>query len=376
VVFLSKPGAHYREGRFFTREADKTVVEIHLSTPATLRAAASAVLAAACCNLLLALFCMPVSAQTGAWTRQRVGSLAWLHAVFFLDENRGWAVGSKGTLLATIDGGKSWQAKAQPAPDVLRDIFFIDDQNGWLVCEVNVYELKGKEDPRTYLMQTTDGGETWKRINIRGANIDARLVRAVFSQGGRGWAFGEEGAIFTTRDSGESWTRLQSPTRHLLLGGTFIDEDRGWLVGAGATIIQTSDGGETWHLSRLTDAIQKAIRFAATSFVDNRIGWAVGSGGSIYHTINGGRTWQQQNSGVVTDLFDVKFLDAVEGWAVGAEGTIIYTNDGGLHWTVEQSGTEHPLERIFFADRKHGWTVGFGGTVLSYVRTNAPRLSK
>jgi len=323
---------------------------------------------------LLALFCMAVPAQSGAWTRQRVRSLAWLHAVFFLDENHGWAVGSRGTLLETIDGGKNWQSKLQPTPDVLRDIYFIDDQNGWLLCEANVYELKSKEDPRTYLMQTRDGGETWKRVNIRGLDVDARLVRTVFSRGGRGWAFGEGGTILTTHDSGATWSRLPSPTRHLLLGGTFIDEDRGWVVGAGATIIQTSDGGETWHLSRLTQPGQEAVRFAATSFVDNRLGWAVGSKGIIYRTTNGGRTWQQQNSGVTADLFDVKFLDAAEGWAVGAEGTIIYTSDGGLHWTTEQSGTEHPLERIFFSDRMHGWTVGFGGIVLGYMRVQGPTL--
>ena len=330
--------------------------------------------AAWCSCLLLSFLCRSAPAQTGGWTRQRVGSVAWLHAVFFLDENRGWAAGSKGTLLATKDGGNSWQTKSQPTSDVLRDIYFTDDQNGWLLCEANIYDLKSKDDPRAYLMQTSDGGENWKRVNLR--SVDARLVRAVFSQGGRGWAFGEGGTIFTTRDSGVSWIRLQSPTRHLLLGGSFVDEDRGWLVGAGATIIRTSDGGETWNLSHLADASQNAVRFTAASFVDYRLGWAVGTAGSIYHTINGGRTWQQQTSGIATDLFDVKFLDAVEGWAVGAEGTILYTNDGGLHWTAERSGTGHPLERIFFADRKHGWAVGFGGTVVAYARTEAPRLSR
>lgn len=322
--------------------------------------------------LLLTALCLPVAAQTGAWVRQRVGSLAWLHAVFFLDEQRGWAAGSKGTLLATLDGGKSWQSKSSPTVDVLRDIYFTDDQNGWLLCETNIYDLKGKDDPRTYLMQTGDGGESWKRVNILGADVNARLVRTIFSRG-RGWAFGEEGTIFTTRDLGVTWTRVQSPTRHLLLGGTFIDDDRGWLVGAGGTIIQTSDGGESWHTSRLVEASKAKVRFVATSFVDNRLGWAVGSRGSIYHTENGGRTWQQQTSGISADLLDVKFLDATEGWAIGTEGTIVHTNDGGRHWTAERSGTEHPLERLFFAGRTHGWAVGFGGTVIAYVGTGAPR---
>ena len=94
----------------------------------------------------------------------------------------------------------------------------------------------------------------------------------------------------------------------------------------------------------------------------------------MYHTTNGGRTWEPQNSGVSTDLLDVKFLNASEGWAVGTEGTVIHTSDGGVKWTTELAGTKHPLERVFFADRTRGWAVGFGGTILTYVRAEPPRL--
>ena len=314
------------------------------------------------------LFVAPVLAQTASWNRQQATTLAWLHAVFFLDQNSGWAAGSKGTLLRTLDGGQTWQSRSASTNDQVRDIFFIDEQNGWLVCEVNIYELKTKEEPRAYLMRTTDGGDNWKRVEVKGFDIDSILVRVVFSRGGRGWAFGEAGAIYTTRDAGETWSRLSSPTRHLLLGGVFVDDDRGWIVGAGATIIQTSDGGDTWYQSRLPQ-VDKTVRFTSASFIDNRLGWAVGSGGSVYQTTNGGRTWQQQRSGVDVDLFDVKFLDAREGWAVGAEGTIIHTVNGGASWNSERRVTEHPLERLFFTDKGHGWAVGFGGTVLSYLRS-------
>ena len=304
------------------------------------------------------LFCLAAAvtavAQAG-WAKQPAGTMAWLHSVFFIDQNRGWAAGSKGTLLHTEDGGRPWKSIAASTDDVVRDVLFTDQQNGWLVCEVNAYQLKSVDDPRAYLMRTTDGGAKWTRVEIKGFDVDAILVRAVFSHGGRGWAFGEAGAIFTTRDAGE-------------LGGTFIDDDRGWVVGAGATIIQTSDGGDTWYQSTLPD-VEKSVRFTATSFFDNRVGWAVGSGGIDYRTTNGGRTWQKQESGVTTDLFDVKFVDAQEGWAVGAEGTIIHTTDGGGHWTTERSGTPHPLERVFFTDKAHGWAVGFGGTVVVYTKS-------
>jgi photosystem II stability/assembly factor-like uncharacterized protein len=296
--------------------------------------------------------------------------MAWLRSIFFIDQNRGWAAGSKGTLLRTDDGGKTWKEMLSSTRDIVRDIFFVNEQNGWLVCEVNAYELKTNEDPRAYLMKTTDGGNKWMRVDIKGVDVDAILVRAVFSPAGRGWAFGEAGAIFTTRDSGDSWVRLRTPTRRLLLGGTFVDDDRGWVVGAGATIIQTSDGGDTWYQSSLPD-VEKSVRFTATSFFDNRLGWAVGSGGSVYRTTNGGRTWQRQESQVDVDLFDVKFVDAQEGWAVGAEGTIIHTTNGGGAWTTERSGTQHQLERVFFTDKEHGWAVGFGGTLVVYVKRQA-----
>ena len=320
-------------------------------------------------SLVLFSVLSSAAAQTssGSWVRQKAGTMAWLRSVFFFDHNRGWAVGSKGTLLTTVDGGQNWKINAAPTAGIVRDIFFLDEQNGWLVCEANQYELKTKEQRRAYMMRTTDGGESWTRVELEGFDVDAILVRAVFSRGGRGWAFGEQGAIYTTRDAGKTWTAVQSPTRRLLLGGIFVDDDRGWIVGTGATIIQTSDGGETWYQSRLPQ-VEKTVRFTAASFVDNRLGWAVGSGGNVYHTTNGGRTWQKQESGVETDLLDVKFVDAREGWAVGTEGTIIHTVDGGMRWTTERSETHHPLERVFFTDKTRGWAVGFGGTVVAYLK--------
>jgi photosystem II stability/assembly factor-like uncharacterized protein len=358
-LFMSHP-----QHAFFTRGACELLRRLAIPTGLLCKALFSV--------MLIAHAALLTASASGTWKRQRASSLAWLHAVFFLDANRGWAAGSRGTLLITRDGGKSWQLKSQPTEDTIRDLYFADEQNGMLVCERNIYDLKSNDEPRAYLMKTTDGGENWRRVSMRGVEVDARIMRAIFTRGGRGWAFGEGGAVFVTQDAGANWMRLQTPTRYLLLGGTFVDQTNGWLVGAGSTILQTMDGGETWHHSRLANT--NNIRFSAASFVNSRLGWAVGSSGSIYRTINGGRSWQEQNSGVMADLLDVKFVDALEGWAVGAEGTVLHTSDGGFHWTNEPSNTPHTLERIFFMDRLHGWAVGFGGTIIAYGRPEAPRL--
>jgi photosystem II stability/assembly factor-like uncharacterized protein len=307
---------------------------------------------------------------SAAWTRQRSGTMAWLHAVYFLNQSTGWVAGSNGTLLFTNDGGQSWHAMRRPTEDALRDVYFSDEQNGWLVCDRAVYKLKTNDEPQTYLLRTSDGGATWRRIDL--SDPHARIARAVFRGAGRGWTFGEAGAFYTTNDAGANWVKQTLPTKHLLLGGEFLDDEHGWLVGAGATILQTSDGGETWRAGLVRG--EQRVRFTAASFAEKRLGWAVGTAGHVFATTDAGRTWFPQNSGIDTDLLDVKFLNAAEGWAVGSAGTLLHTSDGGARWTTESSGTAHPLERVFFVDRAHGWAVGFGGTIISYSSSLAPNI--
>ena len=50
---------------------------------------------------------------------------------------------------------------------MMSDNSSIDDRKRLAVCQVNAYQLKTKEEPRAYLMKTTDSGEHWKRIDIK-----------------------------------------------------------------------------------------------------------------------------------------------------------------------------------------------------------------
>jgi photosystem II stability/assembly factor-like uncharacterized protein len=321
---------------------------------------------------LLTAHCALLTVSAATWTRQPSGTMAWLRAVYFLDQNRGWVAGSGGTLLETIDGGQTWRKLYPLTKDNLRDVYFANEKIGWLIAERDVLKQNTNDEPRTYLLKTEDGGFSWRRVFLNGFDVNARLVRAVFADAERGWLFGESGIVFATRDGGAHWVRQPSPTKHLLLGGAFADYAHGWLVGAGATILQTSDGGMTWQSGNVRDG--DGARFTAASFVGNNLGWAVGTAGRVFATTDGGRTWFEQRSNVNDDLSDVKFIDASEGWAVGTQGTLLYTRDGGVHWSATSSGTSHALERIFFIDRNRGWAVGFGGTILTYSQAGAPRL--
>ena len=298
--------------------------------------------------------------------------MAWLHAVQFIDKNRGWAVGSGGTLLETTDGGATWKRVSIQTKETLRDVWFIDDHLGWVVVERDVYRLKTNDAARSYLLNTEDGGLRWRTVYLAEIDVNARLTRVIFADALNGWVFGETGAVLGTRDGGVTWTRQSLPTRHLLLGGAFFENSRLWLVGAGATIVHTSNRGVTWQKALVRD--DAMTRLNATSFVGDRLGWTVGSSGRIFATSDGGRTWFAQQSNVETDLFDVKFINASEGWAAGANGTLLRTVNGGRHWFAEPTGTSHALTRLSIVDRSHGWAVGFGGTILRIGNATAPSL--
>jgi photosystem II stability/assembly factor-like uncharacterized protein len=297
--------------------------------------------------------------------------MAWLRSIYFLDQNRGWVAGSNGTLLQTTDGGLTWRKVASLTKDTLHDVYFADQKTGWLLAERDVFKLQTDDEPRSYLLQTEDGGISWRRIFLK-SETNSRLLRLAFADAQRGWVFGETGVVFVTRDGGAQWTRQALPTKHLLLGGAFNNYANLLLVGAGATIMQTKDGGMTWQRALLRDAA--TARFTAASSAGGNLGWVVGMSGSIYTTADGGRNWYGQRSNVDADLFDVKFIDAAEGWAVGSDGVLLHTTDGGAHWTLVTSGTSHVLQRLFFTDRNHGWAVGFGGTILRYGQAAPPQL--
>ena len=335
---------------------------------------------AACGLALLTAFCSPLTANSAAseWKRQKTGTVAWLHAVHFIDGERWWAVGGKGALLSTTNGGRDWKVMPAPSEDTLRDIHFADAQTGWIVAERDIYKLRTHDEARSYLLKTTDGGDTWARVEVVGQEVNARLVRARFADAEHGWVFGEEGALFATTDGGRTWARQRVPTRHLLLGGAFYDARVGWLVGAGGTFLHTSDGGATWRDSVLVPRSHgdggdrrpasqaPAPRINAVSFIDERRGWAVGSGGAVLATRNGGRSWIALEAQTAADLLDVKFFDEHEGFAIGSGGTVLHTTDGGANWVPQPTATTHQLERLHFLDRQHGWAVGFGGTILLY----------
>ncbi|MCH5374859.1 MAG: YCF48-related protein, partial [Planctomycetes bacterium] len=327
---------------------------------------------------------------------------AELADVFFLDPDRGWAVGDRGVIWFTEDGGRHWRLQYSPVPCRFESVSFIDDRHGWIVG--------GWTHPFTHrstgiVLRTSDGGQRWEvlpRLSL------PALKRVQFFDARRGWAAGSASAlypagIFRTEDGGLSWSSVAPVGNAGWLSGDFYDDQcgvvagrgplvasvtqssvapgeapeaepraarcvrlssatsrspslsrgglTGWLVGDGGLVLKTPDGGRSWSgpPARLPGGMADYFDFSGVALAGD-LCWIVGSPGTrVLHTADGGRSWQIFDTGQALPLSAVTFLDEHRGWAVGALGTILATRDGGRTWTLQHRGGEQAAWLCLFS---------------------------
>lgn len=301
--------------------------------------------------------------------KQESGTLAWLHAVYFVNQNKGWIAGSKGTFLATDDGGATWQQDYHFTNDNIRDIYFSDAQNGYMLCERDIYNQGTL--PTSYLLKTTNGGASWEKVEF--TQDRERIAKIFFAIGGYGFAVGEGGTLLAMQGDKKTWKKTTLPVKFLLLDGNFSDALSGLIVGGNGTVLFTEDAGLTWNQATIAGDFKP--RLNSVFFINQKTGWTAGNDGKIYATMNGGKFWREQNSNVTKNISDIFFLNTAEGYAVGDEGTILHTTTAGNIWNAEESLVKHKLERVFFNGR-NWFAIGFGGTILRYDKTTENDESK
>ncbi len=349
--------------------------------------------------LICSGFLSDVSSKTGrnlGWATQSSGVLSKLSAVFFVDRDRGWVVGSNGTLLLTEDGGLNWRRRTLPERqknEALNDVWFFNSDRGLLLGEYGIFNRKSGFDwsERIFLLISGDRGSNWEtgalaRMPLRqtagqpesvsgrnqkeGADVlmpgrrpsDPILLRMAFMKDQIGWAVGEGGTVQRTDDGGATWKIQETPERKLLYDVAAIDGEHALAVGAGGTILRTVDGGRTWN-QQSSDVIQT---LRAVHFIDARRGWAVGSKGTVLTTADGGVRWRPQSSNVTLNLNDVFFVNAQHGWIASDRGLLLGTTDGGLTWENVELNTHANLARLFFVAPDCGWVVGNSGAIYKY----------
>ena len=276
------------------------------------------------------------------------GNLAVLD-ICFVDSLRGWAVGaidpgSNVAIVATIDGGQTWETQGTGINALVSQVDFLDEDVGFALANLK------------YTLGTVDGGANW---NIVGQNSSSNQAWGLdFLDAQRGfYVSGTSGpGIKATEDGGQTWTTVyDGPGREYDV--RFLDMLRGWVVGDNGATARTTDGGHTWQPA--APAFQQELLGCAP--IDDGSVCVAGNVGMLARTQDAGDSWQQvDGEGYVTAVFlrDLDFVSEQTGWIVGAFGQALRTDDGGANWTRLHLGTSVSLGGVSFSSPTDGWICG------------------
>src|SRR5262249_28478575 len=99
---------------------------------------------------------------------------ATLNDVFFVDGACGWAVGDQGVIWHTEDAGQTWQLQPSGTVCPLHSVWFVDRATGWAVGGQGV---PYSPVSRGLVLATIDGGHSWQPLSW---NQFPRLLRVQF----------------------------------------------------------------------------------------------------------------------------------------------------------------------------------------------------
>lgn len=246
--------------------------------------------------------------------------------VFFADENRGWMGGV--TMMprdpsseANLQGqGQKQAGKVARTPE--------DDED----------EDEQLEGGPSDILATTDGGKTWQQQR----RIASSLVEIFFLDKNTGWAAGYNGVIYHTVNGGQLWTQQRSELepleqfsaiqddrllRFALYGIHFFDEQTGMAAAMtfdndAGRVLATTNGGEVWARRWIVgDAgVRDVVMTTKTE------AYAVISNGKfVYRTVNGGVSWLAEPIEFEQDMtfFRLGAADPSKIWA-SAGGAIFH----------------------------------------------------
>lgn len=265
--------------------------------------------------------------------------------------NNAWAVGSRGQICRSSDGGSTWTTTALPFDCQLSSVRFLTDRLGWVAgWKYETGILPGC--PRAVLLRTRDGGATWEScggrenggpphqaalsdlpgiLNLHCFGLEDLIAVTLVDP-----ALGAH-SLFRSRDGGSSWESVPTDQPSAVWNtAAFMNSDEGVTGGVGQALGSVVSG-EAVVLQPPRDSLRE-IR--ALSVRPDGIGWAVGDGAFLLKTQDGGVTWSRPGSSLATEVVDLVDLHSVASSGdlvllAGNPGSCIFHSlDGGLSWTT------------------------------------------
>jgi photosystem II stability/assembly factor-like uncharacterized protein len=290
------------------------------------------------------------------------------------------AVGIRGLVLVSDDGGKQWVQANVPVATDLTDVYFPTAKDGWAVGQEGV------------VLHTRDGGKTWDK------QLDGRMTQKLLTEHFQSLV--DSGHEEAKRYLQDTQLNYASGAEQVLLSVWFKDAQHGFVCGSFGTLLATDDGGVTWeswaenfesdiapHFYAIRGT-QKGVMVASEKgivfrldpdknrFVAMQTGYtgtffslletgdavlAMGLRGNVYRLKGNSSQWEKLESGVSAAITASAALP--DGGALLATQTaqLLVTQDGGDHF--QKVKVERPMSFAGIAAAAPGTAVvaGSGG---------------
>jgi photosystem II stability/assembly factor-like uncharacterized protein len=168
-------------------------------------------------------------------------------------------------VLATRDGGATWQRRASPCTQAIADSALVDlvtPRLGWIVC----LGQPGAGNEGKAVFRTRDGGRSWHagavqmappRSQARGGISSYGYPEGIaFARDGSGILWESRGTLYVTRDGGMHWTaepKVVRPEIDFGRGAAAFPGGHGLVLlgyggGQPSRLLATRDYGGTWRI--------------------------------------------------------------------------------------------------------------------------------
>jgi len=290
------------------------------------------------------------------------------HAIDFINTYKGWAVGEKGSIFHTSNGGITWSKQESGTNADLVKVQFVDEDYGWIAGGGTI-------------LHTNNGGLSWTE-QIADGRLSKWVISMCFVNRSKGWVRGPtEGTIYYTTNGGETWDIWETGLG-MIIDIFFVNESIGYLIHPLAySVYKTTDGGIHWHkLSGPKHSLSNQTIY----FLNTQTGFVGTSNASssehdksaIFRTDDGGNTWIEQEipqySRGPTFVWKIAFANSEHGLAIAgffqnmvAGGSLLYTKDGGNSWSkVENLSEDYFIADFSLLDEDNIWALSSNGVVI------------
>lgn len=239
------------------------------------------------------------------WRQARVPTEVTLTGVRFASATTGWAIGHSGVILHTRDGGETWIRQldgAQAArlaldsaeavaidPRIKMARRWVDDgADKPFLALLALSETKVMAFGAFGLaMLSEDGGKTWLAVDDRLENPRYNHVNAAISQDGRIILAGEQGLLLASEDGGRRFHAIPSPYEGSLFEAILAPGGDILVAGLRGHAYRSGDGGKTWSACPrpIEETIMSGIVLADGRYVLATVGGHLMVGNSACTTL-------------------------------------------------------------------------------------------